>query len=323
MPVPSRTRELRAAAQPGGGDVVARGRIEPRGGVIVVSGPPESLSTVAIIDKLLVEQGSKVPAGQVLAVSNGYDLSRSDYDVTLANLNVARLQRSQLQAGTGKAAEIAAQVNVLAARQAQLVRAGKDWNRATMLVQKNAASVQLLDSQRAALDQVTQEVEQTKNTIKAMTEVRPADDALAAGQVAGAEANGAKARATMERLQVRARQAGTVLSLQARGGESIAGDGILRMADLDHLLVTAEVDETEVQRIKLGMTASIEGPLLAEPVPATVSRVAYEVYRQRRPSSDILLGRDARVVEVEVAPLKPLPPVIGAEVTVRFRVDAR
>ena len=75
--------------------------------------------------------------------------------------------------------------------------------------------------------------------------------------------------------------------------------------------------------MKLGMAASIEGPLLAEPVPAAVSRVAYEVYRQRRPSSDILLGRDARVVEVEVAPLKPLPPVIGAEVTVRFRVDAR
>lgn len=223
-----------------------------------------------------------------------------------------------MRAGVGKVAEIAAQENVLATRRAQLIKTEKDWNRANMLVRKNAASAQLLDAQKAALDQVTQEVEQTLNTIKALTEVRPVDDALAAGQVAVAEANLARAQAATERLQIRARQPGTVLSIQTRGGEIISGDGIMRVGDLDHLIVVAEVDQGQIQAARLGMTATIEGPLFREPVPAKVTRIANEIYRQKRPSSDILVGRDARIVEVEVTPERPLPAVIGAEVTVRL-----
>lgn len=309
------------SAQPAPAGIVARGRIEPLGGVVAISGPPESGSTVAIVDKLLVEAGSKVAVGQVVAIVNGYELARADHAVAQANLEVARLQRAQLGAGVGKVAEIAAQENVLAARRAQLVKAEKDWSRASMLVQKNAASTQLLDAQKAALDQTTQEVEQTQNTIRALTEVRPVDDALAAGQVAVAEANLARAEAAVERLRIRARQPGTILSIQTRGGEIISGDGIMRVGDLDHLIVVAEVDQGQVQAARLDMAARIEGPLFPEPVSARVTRIGNEIYRQKRPSSDILVGRDARVVEVEVTPERPLPALIGAEVTVRL--DAR
>lgn len=298
--------------------IVSRGRIEPLGGVVAISGPPESLSTVAIVDKLLVEQGSKVAPGDVVAVISGYDLSKADYVVAQANLRVAQLQRAQLQAGIGKEAEIAAQGNVLLARRAQLQKIQKDWTRVTALAERNVASVQLLDAQRAAFDQMTQEVEQSQNTIKALTEVRPVDDALSAGQVAVAEANLARSEAAMERLRIRARQPGTVLSVQTRGGEIIGSDGIVRVGDLDHLIVVAEVDQGQVQGVKLGMVASIEGALFPEPIPAKVTRIANETYRQRRPSSDILVGRDARIVEVELTPEKPLPAVIGAEVTVRL-----
>lgn len=228
------------------------------------------------------------------------------------------MQRTQLQAGIGKLAEIAAQKNVLAAREAQLVKIEKDWGRATMLVEKSFASIQNLDASRAAFDQITQEVEQTQNAIRALTEVRPVDDALAAGQMAVAEANLARAEAAMKRLQTRARQAGTVLSIQTRSGETIAGDGIMRVGDLDHLIVVAEVDQSQIQGVRLGSAATIAGPFLATPMPARVSRIANETFRQRRPSSDILVGRDARIVEVELIPEGPLPAIIGAEVTVRL-----
>ena len=303
-------------------DVIARGHIEPQGGVVAVSGPPETLSTVAIVDKLLVEQGSKVVPGHMLAILNGYDLARADYEVALANLRVARLQRAQLQAGVGKVAEIAAQTNVLAARRAQFVRIEKEWGRATMLLERNAGSVQTLDTQKANLDQITQEVEQAQNTLKALKEVRPVDDALAAGQVAVAEANVARAQTAMERLQIRARTAGTVLSIQTRAGEVVAGEGILRLGDLDRLIVVADIDQAQVRRVRLGMVALIEGASLSTPISGTVTRIADEIHRQKRPSSDILIGRDARIIEADVTPLHPLPSVIGAEVTVRLTAPA-
>ena len=73
-----------------------------------------------------------------------------------------------------------------------------------------------------------------------------------------------------------------------------------------------------MRQIRLSMAAVIEGRPLDKPVPAAVTRIANEVYRQKHPSSDILLGRDAQIVEVELTPQVPLPAVVGAEVTVRF-----
>lgn len=300
-------------------DVVARGRIEPEGGVIVVSGPPESLSTVAIVDKLLVSQGDLVTPGRILAVLSGFDLAKADLDVSRANLRVAQLTYAQLLAGIGKAAEIAAQSNVLAARRVQMLKAERDWQRATTLVERNVGSVQLLENQKAALDQVTQEVEQAQNALTALTEVRLVDEQLALGQIAVAEANVQRAQAVVERLQIRARAPGTVLSIQTRSGEVVSSDGILRIGDLDRLIVVAEVDQSQIGLVKAGMPASLEGGVLTGPIKATVLRSGNEVNRQRRPSSDILLGRDARIVEVDMMPEKPLPRYVGAEVTVRLR----
>jgi HlyD family secretion protein len=164
-------------------------------------------------------------------------------------------------------------------------------------------------------------VQQAENALKALTEVRPVDEQVSAGQIAVAEANVAKAKAAMERLQIRAPAAGTVLSIQARAGEAIQVDGILRLADLSHLIAVAEVDQAQVGLVRDGMSATIEGAMIAQPVTAKVTRIANEVFRQRRPSSDILTGRDAKIVEVELTPQDQLPPVVGGEVTVRFQLS--
>ncbi len=303
-------------------EIIARGRIEPLGRVIAISGPPDGNSTVALVEKLLVEQGSKVEAGQVVTVLNGYELARSDLAAAKASLALAEAQRAQVQAGSGKASEIAAQFNVIAGRRAQLIRAKKDWERTTQLVRNQNASVQALDTQQATLEQFTNDVHQAENALKALTEVRAVDDAVAEAQIAVARANVAKAQAVVERLQIHAHASGTVLSIQARDGEAIQADGILRMGDLDHLIVVAEVDQAQIGRITEGMLAKIEGDTVAPPVKGTVTRIAKEVFRQKRPSSDILVGRDAKIVEVEVTPQTALPAVIGGEVVVHFTLTS-
>jgi HlyD family secretion protein len=299
-------------------EIIARGRIEPLGRVIAISGPPDGYSTIALVDKLLVEQGSKVEAGQVVAVLNGFDLARSDLEAAKARLRLAEAQRAQVQAGSGKASEIAAQLNVIAARRAQLIRTKKDWGRTAALVRNQNASVQELDAQQAALDQITNDVQQAENALKALTEVREVDDAVAEAQIAVARANVAKVQAVVERLQIHAHVSGTVLSIMARDGEAIQADGILRMGDLEHLIVVAEVDQAQIDRVTEGMTTKIERGMVPQPVTGTVTRIAKEVFRQKRPSSDILVGRDAKIVEVEVTPRTPLPAVVGGEVVVHL-----
>ena len=100
----------------------------------------------------------------------------------------------------------------------------------------------------------------------------------------------------------------------------IAADGLLRMADLSHVIVVAEVDESEIGQVSLGMVAQIDGEVLAQPINASVTRVAHEVFRQKRPASDVLIGRDAKIVEVELTPQTPLPAIMGGEVMVQFRM---
>jgi HlyD family secretion protein len=104
----------------------------------------------------------------------------------------------------------------------------------------------------------------------------------------------------------------------ARDGEAIQADGILRMGDLENLIVVAEVDQAQIDRVTEGMTTKIERGMVPQLVTGTVTRIAKEVFRQKRPSSDILVGRDAKIVEVEVTPRTPLPAVVGGEVVVHL-----
>jgi HlyD family secretion protein len=171
-------------ARPTAGEVIARGHIEPKGRVIAVSGPPDGNSTVALVTRLLVDQGSKVEKGQVMAILNGYDLARQDLEVAKGSLDLAEKQRVQVQAGVGRASEIAAQINVVASRRAQLTRNKKDLERTAQLVKRQNASVQELDMRQAAVDQLTNDVEQAENALKALTEVRAVDDAVATAQIA-------------------------------------------------------------------------------------------------------------------------------------------
>jgi HlyD family secretion protein len=94
-----------AASTAGPQDIVARGRIEPLGRVIAVNAPADT--PVTVLQKLLVHQGSKVQAGQELALADDYDVRKSDLAVQKQSLTLAESQLAQVQAGA-KSAELAA-----------------------------------------------------------------------------------------------------------------------------------------------------------------------------------------------------------------------
>jgi HlyD family secretion protein len=297
-------------------EIVARGRIEPSSRVLAIHGAADG----SVIRELKVGQGDVVARGDVLAVLDGYEMRRADLLVAEQNLRLAELQRTQITAGA-KGSEKAAQRNAVAAKEAQLTRLRLEWDRRNSLVAQGFASKQSLEALKAELDQVQSEVEQARHTLTALSETRGIDDEVAVARVVLAKASLERAQADVEHTLIRAPIAGTILSIQARAGEAIGQDGLLRMAALDQIVVVAEVDEGEVARLKLGMEATIEAPILKAPITAKVGRIAQEVFRQKRPASDVLIGRDAKVVEVDLIPEKALPFVMGAEVLAHIRVD--
>jgi HlyD family secretion protein len=283
--------------------------------VIAIAGPADG--SVAVIRELLIDQGSKVEDGQVLAILDGYEARRASLQVAQRNLELAELQRTQVQTGA-KASDVAAQTDTVKAKRTMMQRLQKQWERRSELYAKGVVSTDTVDVLRADLDQATSEVGQAENALKSLTEVRSIDDQVAESRIAVQKATIVQAEADMNRLQIRAPRPGTVLSLQARVGEAIQADGVLRMADLEHLIVVAEVDEAKLPLVTMGMSAEIDGNILPHPVNASVSRIAHEVFRQKRPSSDVLVGRDARIVEIELTPEQALPSVLGGEVIVRL-----
>lgn len=308
--------DLAAAVSPSSQQIIARGRIEPAERVIALHGAVEG----TVIRKLLVNQGDQVAAGQVLAVLDGYDIRQAEIAVAAANLRLAELSRKQTVAGA-KRSELAAQRSAVQAKNAQRERLNKDWARRHALYEHGFATEQSLEGVKADLAQAESEVAQASHTLYALTETRDVDDAVAAARIEVERANLERVRAEAEHMLVRAPFAGTILSIQARAGEVIASDGLLRMAPLDHIIVVAEVNEGDIRNLRTGMGAMIEGLMLPSAIHGKVTLLSNEVFRQKRPSSDVLIGRDARIVEVEVTPDQPLPAVLGGEVLVRLLIE--
>jgi HlyD family secretion protein len=294
-------------------DIVARGHIEPASRVRAVTGITEG----GTVRQLFVARDDNVKAGQVLAVLDGFDLRKADYELAQRNLALSIAQRAQVDAGA-KSSDIAAQSNIITAKQAKLLELQQEWQRQTTLYSTSVVSKQSMDTLKAQLAVAQQEVDQAQNALKSLSEVRSVDDQVAAAQIEVNKVAVDRAQVAMERLEIRAPIDGTILSVEARPGEAVQADGILRMADMSHLIVIADVDETEIGKVKLGERARIEGYTMPHSVSAVVTQIAHEVYREKRPVSDILVGRDAKIVEVELSPDSPLPPDVGSEVEVHL-----
>jgi HlyD family secretion protein len=309
--------EAEAARDRAKTDIVARGHIEPDSRVLNLQGP----TVGGVLQELLVTQGQQVKKGQVLALLEGNATQAAGVAEAERALIYSKMLDKQVAAGAKKA-DVEAQNSVIEAKKIELTRTQSDLKRQEMLFGKQMISAQAIDRARAENDVAQAAVQQAQHALVAMNEVRGVDRNVADAKVAMDEATLQKARAELDRTVLRAPIDATVLSIATRQGEAIGADGVMRIAALDHLIVVAEVDEHFMPKLGADVHAVIGGPLLAQPVPAKIRYRGQEIFRQARPISDTLMGRDARIVEVELEPAGQLPLVLGGEVEVRFVAGA-
>ena len=274
------TRDARAqqgAAPATQRGVAARGRLEPKGGVVRIGAPstPDAVSGAALA-KLHVDYGDDVTAGQPLAELDTAAVMRARLAESRAELETARRE-------SVAAASLAQEACVLAdvtARQSQ---------RKTALLGRGLASNE--EAERARGDAEAGAASCAARRAAA----RVADSAIASG-----EARVTRFQAELERAVIRAPFAGRVLDIITHQGEIVGVAGILELGRVGGMYAIAEVYETDISKVRKGMRATVTSSALPGPLAGTVERIRPKVQKLDTIGTDPAARKDARIVEVEI-----------------------
>lgn len=339
--------------------VTALGRIEPKGSVIKVSVVNARDSRV---DRLLVKQGDRVQAGQVIAILQGLDKKQAAFEQARQNVVVMQAKLAQTRAGNatvnGVTAQKAAIARVtaqfdteMAARQAAMVRAEAEvrnaqasYERSQKLRKEGAISDAILDNDRrgfetatASLQEAKAQLQKTKLTLsaqiqeetaklQALSEVRPADLQVPQAEIEYAIAQQKQAETQLGDSYVRAPIAGQILRINTQIGEQVnAEQGIVDLGQTDQMYVVAEVYETDIPKVKRGQQALItsENGGFNQQLRGTVEQIGLQIKKTDSLNTDPAADKNARVVEVKIR-LDPEDSKKVAELTyMQVRVQIR
>lgn len=301
--------------------VACLGRIEPADGVRVIGA--RSLSgQPSLIGELRVREGDSVRAGQVLALLN----SKAELEAALrqaeANLQVARTRLDQVKAGA-KAGDVAAQRAEVSRTRVELQNAQVQYERAEALFAGHVLSKSELDLRRVDRDTKAELLEQAKERLQSVSEVRATDIDVARAQVVAAMAEVERGRAESDAAIVRSPISGTVIKVNAWPGEEVGSRGIMEIADTARMYVIAEVPDTQIAQVKAGYHVIVTSDGLGTKLSGTVEQVGTKIGKNQMVYTDAAALSDARVIEVKVLihQSKPAEHLIHAQARVMIQPD--
>ena len=309
-----------------------------------------------------MQEGDFVTANQVIAVLQGFDRRQRDLQEAEKTVELHQAKLNQLLAGEGKPSELAAKRAAIAeleaqernqtlARQADITSAAAELRQAELtqarnitLVEEGALSQSALDQStetlamaeaalvqtQAQLSNMTQtmaeQIEQERNLLATLSEVRPTDVAVAQAELERSEIAVAQRQADLEETQVRVPIAGQILRINTRVGERVnTQEGIIELANTRQMMATAEIYETDVAQVAVGQRATItseyggfEGSLRA-----SVAHVGLQIGSRslRDGSTNPTTDENQRVVEVRLEIHPDDSPKVASLTNMQVRVD--
>ncbi|MEH2164924.1 MAG: ABC exporter membrane fusion protein [Nostoc sp.] len=313
--------------------VTALGRIEPEGKVIKLSAAVSAEGSR--VEKLLVKEGDRVKAGQVIAILNSRDRLQAEFQEAQEQVKVAQANLNRTQAGA-KRGEIAAQKAAIARLeaerqgnsnaqaatierfQAEVRNAQAEDERYQQLYQQGAISVSQQDSKhlnwetaqknlqeaQAQLNRTQstsqQQVKQATATLDEIAEVRGVDVEVTQAEVNRAVAAMNLAKVNLKQAEVRSPQSGQVFEIHTYPGELVSNDGIADIGQTSQMYVIAEVYESDIGKVHSGQKVTVLGDYLPIELQGTVDRKGLQVRRQNVVNTDPASNIDNRVVEVHI-----------------------
>lgn len=325
-PTPVETTPARVA-------ITALGRIEPEGKVIQLSAP--NSANGSRVEKLFVNQGSKVKTGQIVALLDGYTRATVNVQQALDNVRVAQAKLAQIQAGAKQGdinaqqatvarlqsqlqGEIATGNATIARLQAELDNAQTEYNRYQKLYEQGAVSASIADARSLQVKTLQQQVNEAQATLNrsvntlqdqireakarldSIKEVRPQDLQLAQAEVKSAASAVEQAKAEQELSILKSPITGTVLKINTKPGEIVSSQGIMEIGKTNQMYVIAEVYQTDIKKVRLGQKAIISSTALPRKLKGTVTDIGLLVDRQQILNINPGADTDRRIVEVKI-----------------------
>ncbi len=271
--------------------VVALGRLEPEGEVIKLSVPNAQDSRV---NKILIKEGDRVEANQVIAILQGIERREADLQDAEADVRLRQAELLKTKQGESKIAQIASQKAAIEKLKAQLSSSKIQQQAAIDTANANLANVertyqrrQKLNSKgaiaRSAVDETQRDLDiaqatlrekqasltQTIETLEAeisqetarlasLSEVRPVDIEIAQAQLEKARIAVNQKQANLRDAEVRVPIAGQILRINTRVGEQVnTQQGIVELAKTSQMYAIAEIPEASIGKIREGQKATI------------------------------------------------------------------
>jgi HlyD family secretion protein len=260
-----------------------------------------------------------VAAGQIVAVLDSSDQLQATLRQTEARVGSAKARLAQASVGAAKTADIAAQKIEISRMEIELANAQTELRRVQMLHNDGIATAAALDSARLLVDTRQQMVNNGKERLRALDEVRPIDLDVLAAQVKEAEADVVRARAEFEAATIRSPIDGRVLKVHAWPGAEVGPNGLVEIARTQKMYVVAEVAQTDISRVRIGQRARITGDGIAGALEGTVASIGTEVARNSSTFDNPRTLATTRVVEVKIA----LDDAAAAERMIHAQVEVR
>ncbi|MGJ4950790.1 HlyD family secretion protein [Bradyrhizobium sp. HKCCYLS20291] len=292
---------------------VAPGRVEPASGLIKLGAP-----VVGPIQEVLVKPGDTVFAGQALV-----RLVDAEARAQLASAEAQAAMRKRVRnkestpsgAGPRRRAE-----DGVADAQAAVFDARAALDKA--VAERRAGRDSDVDAARTQLTNARAKLEQQIDELRKVTVDAPLPISVE-GQLNVARSDLQAARATLEKLTIRAPLDGTVLQVNARAGEIAspqAAQPLVLLGDMSSLRVRAELDQRDLDKIKAGQQAVVRSDAFrGRDVAGKVASIAPLVESSRAAALSQRNMTDVDVVEVLVDLAEPGPFAVGMKVDVYFK----
>lgn len=264
-----------------------------------------SARTSGRVADIAADVGGRVEAGQLLAELSNPQLVTA-HAAASSGLDVARA--SQAAAGATRPEVIRAREAELAAAQADLRLAEEQVARDTELAQQGLRPQAVIDQIMRNLDTAARRVEAAEAQLDlARAGASPEERAVAAAQVAQAEAVLAQRQADLDELTIHAPLSGEISARLIEPGENVSpGAPLFTIVDLEQAWVTFNLREDLLSGLQLGDTLSVHVPALGRDLEAEITLInvqgQFASWRATRATGDF----DLRSFELRARPLAPV-----------------
>jgi HlyD family secretion protein len=245
----------RTTASPLGWVAAAPGRVEPKSGEVRISSP-----LLGRVVEVTTKVNDKVEEGELL-IRLDDDEARARLAAAEAEAGARKRERTEQPISLGREETIKAEDGVYEAERA-VTGARYELDYALLAKRNGTGDAQsLADARKRVSD--ARELFQKKRMAFAVAQAKPNlptpnrfESALTA-----ARANVTMADALLDRTQIRAPEAATVLQVNAKVGEMAAPGGeqpLIVTGDMSLVRVKAEVDDGDIAKLKVGQKAFVK-----------------------------------------------------------------